>query len=101
MDELGQAIVNMTRVIPKGVVCFLPSYAWLDNLRGRWAHTGVLDRIAQKKQVGEPGRDALDWVTDYACLFFEISCSLSPRRAGIRIACSVITQRRTASRRPM
>jgi chromosome transmission fidelity protein 1 len=51
MDELGQAIVNLVTVIPKGVVCFLPSYAWLDELRKRWAETGVLARMEQRKQV--------------------------------------------------
>jgi chromosome transmission fidelity protein 1 len=52
IDELGAAIANLTRVIPKGIVCFLPSYAWLDDLRHRWAQTGAFDRMSQKKKVG-------------------------------------------------
>ncbi|KAL8280650.1 hypothetical protein RQP46_006973 [Phenoliferia psychrophenolica] len=49
VDELGVAIMNICSVVPKGVVVFLPSYAFLDQLQARWQQTGFLDKLAKKK----------------------------------------------------
>ncbi|KAK4697690.1 chromosome transmission fidelity protein 1, partial [Phenoliferia sp. Uapishka_3] len=50
VDEVGIAIMNICAVIPKGVVVFLPSYAFLDQLQGRWEKTGLLEKLAKKKK---------------------------------------------------
>ncbi|CUS10396.1 unnamed protein product [Tuber aestivum] len=36
IEELGRAIVNLCQVIPHGVVCFFPSYAYLEFVASQW-----------------------------------------------------------------
>ncbi|GAA5857522.1 hypothetical protein JCM8547_009318 [Rhodosporidiobolus lusitaniae] len=50
LDELGQAIVNIATVVPKGVVVFVPSYAFLDQAQARWEGSGMIKRLSTKKQ---------------------------------------------------
>ena len=40
IDELGNTIVELSRVIPDGVVVFFPSYAYLEKVTTRWEMTG-------------------------------------------------------------
>lgn len=51
IDELGRALVNLCTVVPGGVVCFFPSYDYEKRVHAHWSKTGVLERIARKKQV--------------------------------------------------
>lgn len=39
-------------LVPDGVVVFLPSYAFLDALKAAWEPSGLLAKLAQRKQVG-------------------------------------------------
>ncbi|KAJ1984146.1 ATP-dependent DNA helicase chl1 [Dimargaris cristalligena] len=50
-DELGKALLNLCNVIPHGVVCFFPSYAYLDQVYQHWSQTGHLAKLDRKKQV--------------------------------------------------
>ncbi|GAA5845996.1 hypothetical protein JCM9279_004750 [Rhodotorula babjevae] len=49
LDELGQAIVNISAVVPKGVVVFVPSYDFLHHAQARWEKTGMIKRLGAKK----------------------------------------------------
>ena len=51
LDDLGQAIANVSNVTPDGIVCFLPSYAYLDQVAARWEQTGMMAKLALKKKV--------------------------------------------------
>ncbi|KAJ1957865.1 ATP-dependent DNA helicase chl1 [Dispira parvispora] len=51
LTELGQAVLNLCNVIPHGVVCFLPSYAYLDQVYDHWRKSGMLAKLEMKKQV--------------------------------------------------
>ncbi|GAA6027355.1 hypothetical protein JCM8097_002622 [Rhodosporidiobolus ruineniae] len=50
LDELGQAIVSIATVVPKGVVVFVPSYDFLHQAQARWEHSGMIKRLTAKKQ---------------------------------------------------
>lgn len=39
LSELGRAIVNLTKIIPDGLVVFFPSYAYLDTAVKHWKST--------------------------------------------------------------
>ncbi|TNY22679.1 helicase C-terminal domain-containing protein [Rhodotorula diobovata] len=49
LDELGQAIVNIAAVVPKGVVVFVPSYDFLHHAQARWEKSGMIKRLGAKK----------------------------------------------------
>jgi chromosome transmission fidelity protein 1 len=51
MDELGQALINIAALTPKGMVVFVPSYDFLDQIQSRWEKTGARQRLAAKKEV--------------------------------------------------
>lgn len=44
-DSLGDALADYCRVIPGGVLVFFPSYRMMDQLRGRWMASGVLEQL--------------------------------------------------------
>ncbi|KAG0340558.1 Fanconi anemia group J protein [Podila humilis] len=54
-DELGRTIEQVITTTPHGVLCFVSSYATIDNLMNRWQQTGQYDRLsAIKKVILEP-----------------------------------------------
>ncbi|XP_020235482.1 regulator of telomere elongation helicase 1 homolog [Cajanus cajan] len=60
-QELGNAIVNLARIVPDGLLVFFPSYYLLDQCTGCWKSvsnensTSIWDRICKhKKPVIEP-----------------------------------------------
>jgi chromosome transmission fidelity protein 1 len=61
MDEVGQSIANLCNVIPDGIVCFFPSFTYLDQVYKRWssAESGnILDRIEKRKKVFKEPRES-------------------------------------------
>jgi len=55
-DSLGQLILDSCRNVKFGVLCFFPSYAFMDKLKKRWEHSGMLKKILQIKEVIFEGR---------------------------------------------
>ncbi|ORY92941.1 helicase C-terminal domain-domain-containing protein [Leucosporidium creatinivorum] len=51
LDELGQSIVNIAQVVPKGIVVFVPSYDFLNQVQARWEASGMIKRLKQKKKT--------------------------------------------------
>lgn len=68
--ELGNTIVNFSRLVPKGLLVFFPSYTNLEQSIGRWqrpgegeSKTSIWDRILQQKQAFVEPRGRLDFKT--------------------------------------
>ncbi|KAI9723784.1 MAG: hypothetical protein M1812_001084 [Candelaria pacifica] len=56
IDDLGRAILNLSMVIPDGIVVFFPSYSYLDQIVQRWQKTTgttqtLWERLSQRKEV--------------------------------------------------
>ncbi|CAK4463657.1 unnamed protein product [Aphanomyces euteiches] len=51
MDEVGRIVLNLTRVVPGGIVCFFPSYSYENQIVTHWQTTGQLSAIEVKKKV--------------------------------------------------
>ncbi|KAI9256030.1 putative ATP-dependent RNA helicase DDX11 [Helicostylum pulchrum] len=61
MDEVGHSIANLCNVIPDGIVCFFPSFTYLDQVYKRWSSIesgGILDRIQKRKKVFKEPRES-------------------------------------------
>ncbi len=70
-DSLGEAIESYCKLVPSGVLVFLPSYRLLDKLRARWEGTGLFERLCETKGgvFFEPNRRGEDFdkmMADYA-----------------------------------
>ncbi|XRB21885.1 helicase ATP-binding domain-containing protein [Pseudoscourfieldia marina] len=50
-DELGRVLRNAVRIVPGGVVCFVPSHRFVGELMSRWRSTGMLAQIEAAKPV--------------------------------------------------
>jgi chromosome transmission fidelity protein 1 len=44
-------LLSMVGLIPDGVVVFLPSYAFLDKVKAFWAKSGLISKLADRKEV--------------------------------------------------
>ncbi|KAI8987718.1 helicase C-terminal domain-containing protein [Mycotypha africana] len=54
IDEAGLSIANLCNIIPDGVVCFFPSFTFLEQAYKRWLSVesgNILSRVKQKKKV--------------------------------------------------
>ncbi|ESO99999.1 hypothetical protein LOTGIDRAFT_112727 [Lottia gigantea] len=51
LDELGRILVNISNIVPGGIVCFFPSYDYESLVFNHWQKTGLIDRISKKKKV--------------------------------------------------
>jgi hypothetical protein len=51
LTELGAVIQSVIGLVPHGVVVFLPSYAFLDKVKAFWTRSGLLQKLADKRQA--------------------------------------------------
>eukprot|EP00741_Cyanophora_paradoxa_P007511 tig00001154_g7265.t1 len=58
MRDAGLLILNLCALVPDGLVLFLPSYAYQEQLLASWRASGILPRIAARKQVFQEPRGA-------------------------------------------
>ncbi|CAN7998782.1 unnamed protein product [Ixodes hexagonus] len=51
IQELGNLLVNVVRVVPGGVVCFFPSYEYEKVVSEKWKSSGLVDKLAARKRI--------------------------------------------------
>lgn len=51
LDELGRILLNLSRVVPGGIVVFFPSYRFEELVVKRWRETKQFDEICARKPV--------------------------------------------------
>ncbi|CAO1612759.1 unnamed protein product [Sympodiomycopsis kandeliae] len=51
LDDLGNALSNFTALIPHGIVVFLPSYKFLDDVVNHWKANGTWTRLSSRKKI--------------------------------------------------
>lgn len=54
----GELIIRVAEVVPDGIVCFFPSYEFMQEIVMRWTESGVLDRLREHKLVFVETQDA-------------------------------------------
>ncbi|KAL4080644.1 DNA repair helicase [Scleroderma citrinum] len=82
LKELGQTIINLCGVVPRGMVVFFPSYSFMDAARRVWGAAHILEKFSVKKKVfWEPVESSTVELTlrDYA---EAARCCASDKRAG-------------------
>jgi len=62
----GNLLVEMSAVVPDGLVCFFVSYKYMSNVLQKWSSQGIIDNLTQNKlvfiesQIAEETNIALD-----------------------------------------
>eukprot|EP00803_Ostreobium_quekettii_P010949 evm.model.scf_201EXC.1 EVM.evm.TU.scf_201EXC.1 scf_201EXC:9634-13992(-) len=51
MDEAGRLLLNICTIVPEGVIAFVPSFAYAEQLRSRWSATESLGKLSSKTRV--------------------------------------------------
>ncbi|KAL4152190.1 hypothetical protein PRNP1_009124 [Phytophthora ramorum] len=88
LDELGRILLNLSRIVPGGVVVFFPSYRFEENAVHRWKATNQYEQIQAKKTVfSEPKKsDELANVL----MQYSAACSQSNRDGSGAMLLSVV-----------
>lgn len=65
LNELGNTLVNLCRVIPNGVICFFPSYDYLEKVIQKWhikqnTKFSIWERLEQRKKIFKEERFSTD-----------------------------------------
>lgn len=60
IEELGRLLSNLCTVVPGGLVCFFPSFAYADHVTKTWETAGILTSIRAKKTVFTEPRTAAE-----------------------------------------
>ncbi|KAI6039688.1 helicase C-terminal domain-containing protein [Pisolithus marmoratus] len=85
LKELGQTILNLCNIVPRGVIVFFPSYSSLGFAKKTWRTDRALEKFEAKKKVfWEPEESsAVDsTLSDYAEAIQSSSVESSDKRAG-------------------
>lgn len=53
-------LVELTKSVPDGVVCFFVSYLYMDQVINAWHHLGVLDDVMQHKLIFIETQDVVE-----------------------------------------
>ena len=51
MSDLGQVLLNLARMVPGGMVVFVPSYNFLNQVMKTWKEKKLLESLNAKKKV--------------------------------------------------
>nr|CAD7570646.1 unnamed protein product [Timema californicum] len=51
ITSLGRSILNLTRIIPHGMLVFFPSYPIMKNCHEKWQNDGIWSKIAEIKAI--------------------------------------------------
>lgn len=91
MEELGRLLFNLCLVVPEGLVVFLPSFDYEQQLYSAWKCTGILEKLQKKKALFREPKDAASvelTLEDYKETVLG-GASTTPGRTGAVLLCIV------------
>lgn len=84
LKELGQVVLNLCNVVPRGVIVFFPSYSSLNFAKKTWKANRALEKFEAKKKVfWEPEESGA--VDSTLCDYVEVVQSSSTERSDKRV----------------
>ena len=85
MEELGRVVLNVCSIVPDGVVLFLPSYTYEEQLHNFWESKGYIEKIEKKKKVLREPRNTGD--TDAVLDEYAANIKLNFAPKGVLCVC--------------
>nr|CDS28061.1 Fanconi anemia group J protein [Hymenolepis microstoma] len=67
-DDVGYLLLESSKCVPGGVLCFFPSYGLMEKMIARWEVTGMLAKLSKVKHVLQEPRSSEkfdEWVADF------------------------------------
>lgn len=56
----GQLLLEISNVVPDGIVCFFTSYLYLESVVASWYEQGIIDTLQKKKLLFIETQDAAE-----------------------------------------
>lgn len=84
MRNYGDLLLELAENVPDGIVCFFPSFKYMESVIHKWNETGLLFRLLESKLLFFESRDAVK--TSRVVKNFKLSCDVG--RGGIFLASS-------------
>eukprot|EP00891_Asterochloris_glomerata_P003472 jgi/Astpho2/3472/e_gw1.00055.1.1_t len=82
-DSLGQVVLTACRIVPDGILMFLPSYSLMNKLCSRWQATGTWAQICALKTVVSEPRGTGD---NFDSCMAEYYAAIKSGRGGLMMA---------------
>ncbi|KAI8060165.1 helicase C-terminal domain-containing protein [Gongronella butleri] len=87
-DDVGETLLQISSIVPYGVLCFMPSYSAMDKLLNRWKTTGIYENLEQKKQIfieprGDNKHQFRKLITSYYKCISDLEAGISTSNGGI------------------
>lgn len=57
MRNYGNLLIELCGIVPDGIVCFFPSYKYMEDVILQWNHMGILDQISEYKLMFIESKD--------------------------------------------
>ncbi|XP_023211694.1 TFIIH basal transcription factor complex helicase XPD subunit-like [Centruroides sculpturatus] len=68
----GNLLLEMTAIVPDGIVCFFTSYLYMENVIASWYEQGIIDNIQKRKLLFVETQDSAE--TSLALLNYVKAC---------------------------
>ena len=68
----GELLVELAKTVPDGIVCFFPSYAYMEEVVSKWNEEEILKRVLMHKLVFFETKDIVE--TTHALHNYRVSC---------------------------
>ncbi|XP_064622367.1 general transcription and DNA repair factor IIH helicase subunit XPD-like [Lineus longissimus] len=72
MRNYGNLLVEMSSIVPDGVVCFFTSYTYMETIVAAWYEQGIIDNIQKNKLLFIETQDSAE--TSLALLNYQKAC---------------------------
>lgn len=53
----GNLLIELSQTVPDGIVCFFPSYRFMEEIIFQWNEMGIIDQIMENKLIFIEGKD--------------------------------------------
>lgn len=57
MRNYGSLLIDLSKTVPDGIICFFPSYRYMEEVILNWNEMGVLEQILDNKLIFIESKD--------------------------------------------
>eukprot|EP01083_Nonionella_stella_P043273 116757_1 len=72
LSNYGRLLIDMSGVVPDGIICFFPSYKFMESIIATWDEQNILQKVLQNKLIFVEAKDIVE--TSMALEGFKKAC---------------------------
>ena len=92
VQNYGRLLIDLASCVPDGMVCFFPSYRYMEDIVSSWKELQILDQIQKHKLIFIETKDIVE--TTLALDAFKTACSIGRGAMffSVKPLCSAVLQ---------